>query len=270
MDQPWHLPRPFEPDISLAVVSFGDDLKTGAMTTPEFLDAAVRLGFTAVELCDRSVREPAAVAAGLADRGLRMPSIALRNDFTGNRSSTQASVDHLRRWLDLSAEFGCRTARIWTGWAASDGAARQQILWALDQVVPYAESIGVAVALETHGGLSNEPDFLRDLCERYSRSVFGVCLDFGNLPAARRRPLIADIAPLTTHVHVKSYAFDDDGIETTIPLAWAVATVGETGFAGQWVIEYEGPPPYPAGIHQTVATLRDSLGRAPLSLGALR
>src|SRR6266568_9052401 len=70
-----------ETDISRAVVCFGNELKTGARSTAEFLDAAVSLGFASVELCDRSVRDPAAVQAGLRDRGLAMPSIALRNDF---------------------------------------------------------------------------------------------------------------------------------------------------------------------------------------------
>src|SRR5262245_23918030 len=105
-----------ETDISLAVVSFGDELKTGAMTTEQFLDAAVELGFSAVELCDRTVRDPLKVRNDLLDRGLSMPSIALRNDFTGDQRSVDANVDHLRRWLCTAADLGCQTARIWTGW----------------------------------------------------------------------------------------------------------------------------------------------------------
>ena len=45
-------------------------------------------------------------------------------------------------------------------------------------------------------------------------------------------------------MHVKSYAFDADGAETTVPLVWAITEVRRAGFAGQWVIEYEGPAPY--------------------------
>jgi hypothetical protein len=47
-----------EADISLAVVCFGDELKTGVKSTTDFLDAAVSLGFGSVELCDRTVRNP--------------------------------------------------------------------------------------------------------------------------------------------------------------------------------------------------------------------
>ncbi|MEV6970531.1 sugar phosphate isomerase/epimerase family protein [Hamadaea sp. NPDC051192] len=251
-----------EPDISLAPVSFGDQLKTGEMTTAQFLATAVELGFTAVELCDRTVREPSTVAAQLANLGLRMPSIALRNDFTGDPESSRASVSHLRHWLEVAAEFGCRTARIWTGWQRSDAVARGQVTEALDELVDSARMSGVALAVETHGGLSNEPAFLAELCDRYPREHFGVCIDFGNLPAATRREAIAAIAPLTTHVHVKSHEFTDDGVEAGIPLAWAIETVSKHGFDAQWVIEYEGAPPYKRGIDLTVATLRGVLGRS--------
>ena len=105
-----------EADVSLAVVCFGDELKTGARSTLEFLDAAVSLGFRSVELCDRSVRDPATVRQALRDRDLAMPSIALRNDFTGDRASVGDNVDHLISWLTIAASFGCRLARVWTGW----------------------------------------------------------------------------------------------------------------------------------------------------------
>jgi len=251
-----------ETDVSLAVVCFGDELKTGAKTTAEFLDAAVSLGFRSVELCDRSVRDPAEVREALRDRDLAMPSIALRNDFTGDRASVADNVDHLIGWLSIAASLGCRLARVWTGWQRVDATARRQIMDAFDEVVPHAERVGVALAVETHGGLSNDPTFLEDLSDRYPDESFGVCLDFGNLPDDVRRFAIRRLARLTNHVHVKSYQFDANGVETTIPLTWAIGELRRVGFAGQWVIEYEGSPPYEAGIDQTVAALRSTLRRS--------
>src|SRR5438874_3627571 len=198
-----------EADVSLAVVCFGDELKTGARSTLEFLDAAVSLGFRSVELCDRSVRDPATVRQALRDRDLAMPSIALRNDFTGDRASVGDNVDHLISWLTIAASFGCRLARVWTGWRRVDATARRQIIGAFDEGVPHARQVGVALAVETHGGLSNDPAFLEDLCDRYPDGAFGVCLDFGNIPADGRRFAIRRLARLTNHVHVKSYQFDD-------------------------------------------------------------
>lgn len=228
-------------DVSLAVVSFGDELKTGAMSTADFLDAAVRLGFRSVELCDRTVREPAAIMRLLSERDLYLPSIALRNDFTGSHESMIESCAHLKRWISMAAEFGCRTARIWSGWQRSDGSARRQVVAALDDVMAHATKAQVALALETHGGLSNDPGFLAELCERYPRETFGVCVDFGNLPAAERRLSIATLAPLATHVHVKSHEFDALGIETTIPLIWAIETIARAGSPASGSSSTRGP-----------------------------
>jgi len=258
-----------EADVSLAVVCFGDELKTGARSTLEFLDAAVSLGFRSVELCDRSVRDPATVRQALRDRDLAMPSIALRNDFTGDRASVGDDVNHLISWLTIAASFGCRLARVWTGWRRVDATARRQIIEAFDEVVPHARQVGVALAVETHGGLSNDPAFLEDLCDRYPDGAFGLCLDFGNIPADGRRFAIRRLARLTNHVHVKSYQFDDRGVETTVPLTWAIGELDRIGFAGQWVIEYEGSPPYEAGIDQTVAALRSTLRRSALDADRL-
>lgn len=256
--------RFLEPDISLAVVSFGDELKTGAKTTCGFLDAAAMLGFRSVELCDLSIRNTATIADQLRARGLGMPSVALRNDFTGDPQSMVASVDHVRSWLRTARTLGCRLARVWTGRQRSDTVAHRQIVDAFDQAVEDACALGVALAVETHGGLSNDPEFLTGLCSRYPRHAFGVCLDFGNLPVEQRVPLIRRLAPLTNHVHVKSYRFDDHGEETTVPLAWAITQLDAAGFRGQWVIEYEGSPPYEEGIERTVAVLRRTLGRPGL------
>ena len=52
-------------------------------------------------------------------------------------------------------------------------------------------------------------------------------------------------------------------VAETSPL-WSsnVLAVQPYGDAGQWVIEYEGPPPYEAGIDKTVAALRSTLCRS--------
>lgn len=254
--------RRLEPDIALAAVSFGGRAKTGQMSTDEFLDAASRLGFGAVELCDRTIGDPEAVAEALSDRNLRAPSIALRNDFTGDPESVSASVAHLREWLAVAGRLGCRIARIWTGWQRDDASSRRQIIEAFDQVVDHAGGVGVGLAVETHGGASNDPRFLHDLAQRYAGLDFGVCLDFGNLPAGCRRDVIAAVAGITSHVHVKSYEFDADGVETSVPIDWAVGVLDAAGFMVCWVIEYEGSPPWIDGIVNTTAALRRGLGRS--------
>jgi sugar phosphate isomerase/epimerase len=246
--------------MALAVVCFGNELKDGTMTLPQFLDHAVDLGLDAVELCDRSIKNPAAVRGLLAERGLRMPSIALRNDFTGPANELPAQIGHIREWIGIAAEFGARTARVWTGWARTDATARRQITQAFDELIHVAVEHDVTLAVETHGGLSNDPEFMLPLARRY-RSHFGICIDFGNLPEPRQE-VIAAMLPEVVHVHVKTYAFDEQGDETTVPARWAVTELARRGYAGPWILEYEGEPPYLPGIEATMATVRHGVEAA--------
>jgi sugar phosphate isomerase/epimerase len=241
-------------NVSLAVVSFGDSLKHGSMSLDSFMRAAVTHGLGAVELCDLSMRDPA-VAVDLASRyDLGMPSVALRNDFTGSAEALGQQIEHLRSWMPIVRSVGGTVARVWTGWHRTDDVATKQIIDGFDAIVPSAIKAGVTIAVETHGGLSNDPDFVADLCARYPKGAVGACIDFGNLPAPDRRARIAAFIPLTVHVHVKSYAFRD-GVETTVPLDWAIEELCRAGYDGQWVVEYEGEPPYDDGISQTVGAL---------------
>ena len=95
---------------------------------------------------------------------------------------------------------------------------------------------------------------MAELCARYPDKAVGACIDFGNLPSRSRRELIAEFAPIANHVHVKTYEFEN-GVETTVPLDWAIEELLRSHYDGQWVIEYEGDPPYPDGIRHTVAAL---------------
>jgi sugar phosphate isomerase/epimerase len=241
-------------DVSLAVVCFGDSIRDGNMSLEEFLDTAVDLGLGAVELCDRTIKDPGYTAMSLRQRGLAMPSVALRNDFTVPAERLSEEIRHIRTWLPVVRSLGARVARVWTGWQRVDQVAKQQIIGAFDELVDVAISEDVLLAVETHGGLSNDPEFMAHLHARYPSGQVGVCLDFGNLP--ERRTLIPRFVPLTVHAHVKSYEFDAQGNETTVPVSWAVAQLCRAGFTGQWVLEYEGPPPYIQGIGHTLKALR--------------
>lgn len=241
-------------NVSLAAVCFGDSLKTRAMPVDDFLDAAVKHGLGAVELCDLTITDPDALVGKLTRRGLRQPSVALRNDFTVPAADLDGQIEHLLTWIPPVRKMGGTVARVWSGWQRDDDEARKQVLTAFDTVVPAAAAAGVTLALETHGGASNDPRFAAELIGRHPAGTIGVCLDFGNLPAADRRSLISAFVPMTVHVHVKTHDFVD-GREPTIPVEWAVEQLAEARYQGQWVLEYEGRPPYDEGIQHTLAVL---------------
>jgi 3-oxoisoapionate decarboxylase len=76
---------------------------------------------------------------------------------------------------------------------------------ALEQVVPEAERLGVAVAIENHQDADS--DDLLALCRRFESRWLGVTLDTGNPLAVMEEPVefAARIAPYLRHAHLKDY-----------------------------------------------------------------
>lgn len=239
--------------ISLGVASYHEPLISGRMDLAGFLDEAVALGFGTVELCDRALSLGALDAARhlLDERALRVSSVAIRNDFTV-LDYVDRQLDHVLSWLEAVVELGASVARIWTGCTRTNGAAREQVATCLQHTAKAAERLDITVAVETHGGLSNNPDYLLPVLRGIGLEHLGVCIDFGNLSAANRDSAVTAFASYAAHVHVKSYEFDDRGRETTIDLARYLSELAALGFDGYWVVEYEGEPPHDDGVRRTV------------------
>ncbi len=244
---------------SLGVASFDEPLKSGRLTPRGFLVKAGELGFRAVELCDLTVdhANPRRTRAMLDDLGLSCPSVAVRNDFT-TEEMCPADLQKVLAWLEPSTAVGAAVLRVSTGWRAVDQAARRRVERAFDRLVPTASRLGILLAVETHGGLSNDVAFLGSLVGRYDGAV-GVCMDFGNVPREQHVEYVEALAPIVRHVHVKSYQFDRDGRETTLDLPRCLRLLKERGRAGQWVVEYEGKPPYEDGVRRTVEVMAEAL-----------
>ncbi len=241
------------------MASFDEPLKSGQLTTRGFLVKARELGFRAVELCDLTVdpARPQRTRAMLDDLRLSCPSVAVRNDFTTPELGPK-DLDKVLAWLEPSREVGADVLRVYTGWRAVDRAARRRVEHAFDRLVPVASRLGLLLAVETHGGLSNDVAFLGSLVGRYDGGV-GVCMDFGNVPREQHVEYVEALAPIVRHVHVKSYEFAPDGRETALDLPRCLRVLKERGRARQWVVEYEGKPPYEEGVRQTVAAMAAAL-----------
>lgn len=250
---------PRDPRISLGVASYHAPLVSGRMDLVGFLDEAAALGFRTVELCDRTLAldELDHARTLLERRGLTLGSVAVRNDFTSD--DVEQQLDHVLTWLEAVAELGAPVARIWTGVARTDAAAGDQVATCLRQVAKNAELLGITAVVETHGGLSNDPDYLVPVLTDIRSAHLGVCIDFGNIPAAGRDAVVTRFVPHTAHVHVKTYEFDESGHDTNVNVPRYVTELHEAGFDGWWVIEYEGEPPHDDGVVRTVDLLTRTL-----------
>lgn len=93
----------------------------------------------------------------------------------------------------------------------------------LRAAAPFAEDLGIAIAVENHGGVDLLAHELRDLIEAVGSNFVRVCLDTGNPPyAAEDAVLAAEIlAPyvVTTHLRdTKIWASDDGAMVQWAPL----------------------------------------------------
>ena len=177
------------------------------LTAREVVALAAENGLSWVELPPALIgREPEAWRA-LRDfaeqRGVRLILAAGKADAEG-----------LRHDLALAAELGSPVMRCILssvlcgdrrgfpgGWPAHLNACAG----ALERLLPEAERLGVAIAVENHQDADSE-DLLR-LCRRFESRYFGVTLDCGNPLAVMEDPLefARRLAPYLRHAHLKDY-----------------------------------------------------------------
>ncbi len=124
-------------------------------------------------------------------------------------------AEHLKEYLKTAQEAGAKTVRavlshILCGdrrnFAGGWDAHRDALAKRLQEVIPYAEELGVCLAVENHQDATS--DDLLWLAERVNYSpAFGVTLDAGNPLAVGEEPIAYTqaIASIVRHIHLKDY-----------------------------------------------------------------
>jgi sugar phosphate isomerase/epimerase len=124
----------------------------------------------------------------------------------------------------------------------------------LKTLVVDAGRLGVRMALENHGKTPHAAHLI-DIVKEVNSPWLGICLDFGNFAPGQANADFERLAPYAIHAHAKSYDFDSDGEETTIPYAHRIETLKAAGYDGVISIEYEGDGEPVQGINQTRALI---------------
>jgi sugar phosphate isomerase/epimerase len=231
--------------LCLGVASFSTELRSHRMTLEDMLDTAIHLGFRRVELCDRTIPEEAferaSVMESVGKRGLEISAIDVRNDFTDpDLAALDANVAHVTKWIEICARLSVRIARVWVGTRSNDDGAFSRAVACLRKVVEVAERNGVFLALENHGGLSENPDALIRLVNWVGSPWLGICADFGWLAPADRLSGLSKLIPAAIHLHAKAHLFSADGREVQIDYEAIGAVAKKSQYAGLFTIEYEG------------------------------
>jgi sugar phosphate isomerase/epimerase len=239
--------------LSLAAYSFRDSLAGAkkSMTLDDFVDLASTYDVEAVEPTSYYFPDPATPAYCRSLRrhaflqGLAISGTAVRNTFTFRPGpELEKEIDHVKRWVDLAAELHAPTIRIFAGdlqKGTSEADARRWCVDAIHRACEHAGSRGVILALENHGGIVTTPDQLLAIVREVKSDWFGVNLDTGNFRGPDPYGELAQAAPYSVVVQVKTEVSVNNGPRQPADLARVISILRGANYRGFVTLEYEAP-----------------------------
>ncbi len=229
------------------------------MTLPEYFAACNKLGleFVEVNLSDGTPKHltPDATEDDIKqmlsqaeDAGVKVVALAGGNNFAAE--DVAAEIEKVRGQIDLTAAAGAEVLRIFAGWVGASGytdATFAQISDALQQVGEHAESAGVLVAMENHGGVTATGAQCLRLLEPVSSPAVGLNFDPANFRHVGEDAMSALMVTgdLINYSHWKGVRYEGDEAEYCAVgegvIDWEpiVEALVASGFDGYWAIEYE-------------------------------
>lgn len=252
--------------ISLAQWSLHKALFARELDHLDFAKRAASLDIFGVEYVSRFFKDKAADKSYLAEMNQRaednnVTQLLIMIDGEGGLAELDinmrnTAVDNHRKWVGAAHTLGCHSIRVNAYGNSEDRLAlHEAAVHGLSHLSIYAQSAGINVLVENHGGLSSDGQWLRGVIEEVDLCNCGTLPDFGNF-CIRQTPAtntvakceleydryrgIEEMIPYAKALSAKSYNFDDGGNETTIDYERMMNVVKNSAYAGYIGIEYEG------------------------------
>jgi sugar phosphate isomerase/epimerase len=122
-------------------------------------------------------------------------------------------------------------------------------------VVSRARDLGLEVVIENHWGASNVPENVVRMLKAVDG--LGLLFDSHNFAPGMQEQGWALCSPYASSVHIKTFAFDANGNETTVDVPRVIGILQNNGYDGCWGVE-------------SVPEDGDELGAARKSLDLIR
>jgi len=140
------------------------------------------------------------------------------------------------RWLNIAEMFGARQIRIDSGGTAElPNEMFDIIIEGYHDLLPRAQEKGLELLMENHWGASNVPDNVVRILD--ASGGVKLLFDTHNWATGKQEEGWQKCATYTASVHVKTFAFDENGNDPTVDLAKAVRILLDTGYHGCWGVE---------------------------------
>jgi sugar phosphate isomerase/epimerase len=236
---------------SLAAYSYRELFGKKELTLSDFIADCAKFGLQGTELTSyyfpsdttpeylRQLKHECFLA------GLDVSGTAVGNDFchpAGDARKKQ--IDLVKRWIDNAEILGAPVIRIFSG-NAKEGLSKEEAhklaVAGMEECCQYAGEHGVFLALENHGGLTEDAAGMLALIRDVKSPWFGVNMDTGNFHGADIYGDLAKIAPYTINVQVKVVVSGPDRKKQPTDFKRLAQILRDAGYQGYIVLEYEEP-----------------------------
>jgi len=148
----------------------------------------------------------------------------------------QANQIKAYRWLNIAEQLSAQQIRIdSSGPPEMPDEVLDIIVAGYNDLIPRAGEKGIEVVIENHWGASRVPENVVRILEAVPG--LGLLFDTGNWPEGMRETGWTRCARYARATHLKTYAFDAEGDETTVDIPRAIRLLQEAGYQGSWGIE---------------------------------
>jgi len=274
--QPWNRSSAHFSGLSLAAYSLRKEFAwlkgkptEGTLDLFAFLDYCASLGISGAELTAYFFPEP--VDAAFCHRikrhahllGLDLTGGAIGNNFSHPPGSDEATAQlaYTKRWIDLYAEMGIPTIRVFAGNPAKGVPAEEaisRIIANLTEALSHAEARGVLLGVENHDFTTNVDRFLA-VVTAIDSPWLGATFDSANVePHLDPYAQMERIAPYAVTAQIKAMVKTTEGPQPT-DYPRVLEILHRNHYRGYVVLEYEEEHDPREAIPRHLTALREAM-----------
>lgn len=270
--------------LSLAQWSLSKPIFEGEMDPLDFAEKANELGFQGIEYVS-TLYNPWLEKAGNSPEAFQTLLDTLKNrserynvenvlimvDGEGdlaipNEKERNKAVENHKKWVDAAHYLGAQAIRVNLFGSDEPEQWKTSSIDGLTKLSKYAAGKNVNVLVENHGYLSSNAALLVEVIKSVNMKNSGTLPDFGNFCLKReggerweaacleeypKYRGVEEMMPYAKAVSAKSYAFDENGQESSIDFGRMLQIVKDAGYTGFIGVEFEGQIPAEEGILAT-------------------
>lgn len=256
-------PLPYK--ISLAEWSINGPLRKGTMQHLDFARIARSVEIDAIEYVNQFFMDKARDAAYLAEMNRRaqgegVTQVLIMCDNEGNLGDPDAAkrktaVENHHKWVEAAKALGAHSIRVNAYSSGTPDEQMKLVSEGLHALCTYADTHGINVIIENHGGQSSNARWLVQTIRMADHPRAGTLPDFGNFRISRPNadnpgaPVesydsyigVTEMMPLAKGVSVKPVVWDMQGHSSAIDLPRMMKIVVDAGYHGYCGIEHGQP-----------------------------